>query len=381
MKWRALLLTIASLVGVDRARATTITITVTGVIRSGTDVGGMWGFSPGANLAGQNFTLVYLFNDDSGSGSANLNTNPSYIWTQNNTYPSPGTATLTINNVPYVFGTGSSPSSEAIIYTGGAYSSGTSDDPGVGTYLVSDSLDNVGSSVQPANVNTGLTWLAGTWETTVPTTAVTGGSTNGFNIQVDTQYTSNGSFTPQFLTVSGGPALCDIPAVENSVFHGWDTPQNAPNKALFWQTLQNSDNTATANEYTGANVYEYTPNPGDTDACYDQAKALGQPPSFPPFNQVSGGQVAVSANSTWQDLVGWGTDQISFYQNLQGMHFPCTASWTQSMKFQCYAGGGWYSYGGTNTGGANAISASINNSTSPTALTVIRSGVSSGNQQ
>src|ERR1700678_1539749 len=84
------------------ARASTVVLTMTGALSSGTDTSGMWGYIPGAPIpAGTRFTLVFTFNDKLGTGTLFDGSGNSYIETQGTS--NPGTATLTINKRSFTF--------------------------------------------------------------------------------------------------------------------------------------------------------------------------------------------------------------------------------------------------------------------------------------
>jgi YD repeat-containing protein len=109
------------------AEAAIITVTITGTVGSGTDTSGVFG-PPNTDLTGQNFIVVFTFDDSKGTETVNNGiTNSSSICGGSGsvlcesedagaTYPgtsqqasqlSPGTAVLTINGISYSFGTSS----------------------------------------------------------------------------------------------------------------------------------------------------------------------------------------------------------------------------------------------------------------------------------
>jgi hypothetical protein len=91
------------------ARAADVTFTITGMVSSGSDTTGVFGFPPNASLAGKSFTLVFTFDDTKGTQTV-FDTDQglpyaSTITTNQATGSSPGTAVLTIGGGSFSFGT------------------------------------------------------------------------------------------------------------------------------------------------------------------------------------------------------------------------------------------------------------------------------------
>ena len=98
----------------QRAQSSTVTITVTGVVNSATDRTGVFGFAPGTDLSGQEFTLTFTFDDTKGKDT--FLSNSSVIVSTNSS--NPGTAVLQIGAGAYEFGLLQGPSSEATVNVG-----------------------------------------------------------------------------------------------------------------------------------------------------------------------------------------------------------------------------------------------------------------------
>jgi hypothetical protein len=83
-------------------------VTITGTVLTGVDRTGVFGLTPGGNLAGQQFTLVYTINTARELYTDYPNSNVPYlcyVTGQGNTISSsPVAADLTINNRTYSFG-------------------------------------------------------------------------------------------------------------------------------------------------------------------------------------------------------------------------------------------------------------------------------------
>ena len=99
------------------AWAELITVTITGTVDRGTDVTGVF-LSPNTSFTGQNFTLVFTFDDSKGTETVeNCAGVPCGSGDSGSTYTdapgapltslSPGTAVLTINGISFAFGTSS----------------------------------------------------------------------------------------------------------------------------------------------------------------------------------------------------------------------------------------------------------------------------------
>ena len=85
-------------------RASTIDITVTGVVLSATDTSGVFG-PPNTNLTGHPYQLVFDFNDTSGNQTAaTCDGTPYAIRIESTPSSNPGTATLSIGGNSFTFG-------------------------------------------------------------------------------------------------------------------------------------------------------------------------------------------------------------------------------------------------------------------------------------
>jgi hypothetical protein len=92
----SLMSVVAVLYSPQAAEANQVTATITGTVRSGTDVTGVF-VRAGANLAGYPFSLVYIFDDSKGKDCGAI-----YSCIENSGYDdNPVTRTvLTINEIP-----------------------------------------------------------------------------------------------------------------------------------------------------------------------------------------------------------------------------------------------------------------------------------------
>jgi hypothetical protein len=96
----AMLTAVAAFGGVQQAHASTVTITIKGTVASGEDYSGVFGFAANTDIGGQNFKLVFTFDDTKGQqfGSASCETRITSTTTSN-----PGTAVLQIGNGSWGF--------------------------------------------------------------------------------------------------------------------------------------------------------------------------------------------------------------------------------------------------------------------------------------
>jgi hypothetical protein len=91
---------------VPPAVASIVTMTVTGQVFTGTDYTGVFGFAPNTGLSGQNFTLVFTFDDTKGKQSVqNLLGMPCGSSIANSGLSNPGKAVLKIGTGSWTFGT------------------------------------------------------------------------------------------------------------------------------------------------------------------------------------------------------------------------------------------------------------------------------------
>jgi hypothetical protein len=91
---------------IQKSYAAIVTMTFTGKVVTGHDLSGVFGFTPGASIDGQSFTLVFSWDDSKGAqttSSNNGSTCGSAI--QGKNASSPGTAVLTIGSGSWTFGT------------------------------------------------------------------------------------------------------------------------------------------------------------------------------------------------------------------------------------------------------------------------------------
>jgi hypothetical protein len=116
----ALLVAMIVAVCVTKANATVSTITLVGMVSSGTDQTGIFG-PANTNLTGQNFTLVYTFDDTLGTQQTYKYNSPDNACgssIQSNDTTSPGAASLTIGSGTWTFGSGTNKYSRASRYVG-----------------------------------------------------------------------------------------------------------------------------------------------------------------------------------------------------------------------------------------------------------------------
>jgi hypothetical protein len=138
-------------------KASQVTFTITGTVLGGIDQTGVFGFSPETSLDGQSFLLVYTFHDQIGQESMlSFNGIPYESSVTGTGSQSPGTATLTINGVSFMFGrlpakyTGTTVSSTAtrnVRLTGASASNSAEED-------VEDFYLRVGHGIEDNYVNT-----------------------------------------------------------------------------------------------------------------------------------------------------------------------------------------------------------------------------------
>jgi Lipase (class 3) len=116
----------AALCAPQPTQAAQVIATITGTLQAGSvDRTGVFGFAPGTNLTGQNFTVVYAIDDTKGTQGVNYNSNgvPDQSCIENysdcvsvSNTTNPMTAVLTINGHSYSFGGGISIQSSARRY-------------------------------------------------------------------------------------------------------------------------------------------------------------------------------------------------------------------------------------------------------------------------
>jgi hypothetical protein len=140
-------------------RANYVDITVTGTVYSGTDTSGMF-VGTGANLAGQDFTAIFTFDDTKGTQGSSPTT--SYIETSGSS--NPGIVELDIGNGTFIGGRGADANSKAsVVYNGIPSDSEYGLLDGDGSYPGGSSTEGF---VYPAS-GTELTTSAN-WETASP---------------------------------------------------------------------------------------------------------------------------------------------------------------------------------------------------------------------
>jgi pimeloyl-ACP methyl ester carboxylesterase len=139
------------------AQAAQVVATITGTIQQGTDRTGVFGFAPGTSLGGQNFQLVYVINDSEGQqGIYYSNGVPYGSYIQNSGLNNPITATLTINNRSFTFGT--RPISEVTSYVERYVTSATAGADAIYFYLQENLSpptggDAISNNIVSANVD------------------------------------------------------------------------------------------------------------------------------------------------------------------------------------------------------------------------------------
>jgi len=164
--------------GMPSLRAATVTTTITGIVASGTDSTGVFGFAAGTDMTNQAFTLIYTFDDTKGSQSVtNCSSKPCSSSITSTATSNPGMAVLKIGSGSWTFGTLPSatssvmravpPAGDQIQYSvkddGGQTDTISSFiDPALGTVLTTDynwedalSNSDLASLQAPFTVNTG----------------------------------------------------------------------------------------------------------------------------------------------------------------------------------------------------------------------------------
>ena len=180
----------------QESRANIVTTTITGVVASGYDTSGVFGFAPGTDLTGQPFKLVYTFDDTKGTSSV-TDCSPGVPCSSsiNSTAVSnPGTAVLTIGTGSYTFGTMAGATSSVMRVI--------SPLPNQIQYSVKDPVgldDTIATFVYPA-IGTVLTtdynWEDALWDNDLENLQAP------FTINTDTQF-ATGWLIPQTIVVEG----------------------------------------------------------------------------------------------------------------------------------------------------------------------------------
>src|SRR4051794_1962 len=109
---RIILLPLISLLSIPgffyTAQAGQVVATITGTVASGVVSSGskqpVFGFQPGTNLAGKNYTLVYTIDDTAGAGTVTVGTPPYSSYLQSTTDSNPITASLAIEGGSVTYG-------------------------------------------------------------------------------------------------------------------------------------------------------------------------------------------------------------------------------------------------------------------------------------
>jgi large repetitive protein len=185
------------------SRAAIVTTTITGTVASGQDITGVFGFAPGASLAGQSFTVIFTFDDTLGTPFLmDCSGVPCASGVLTSFATNPGTAVLQIGSGTFTFG---SPPGATVTGTTSAVERFV---PPAGNYVTYNIDVNgqalVAVEIVPAAAGTVLT-TDYNWEDPLSDSQVSSGVAGlGFSIEISTGGSSQeayGSFTPQSITV------------------------------------------------------------------------------------------------------------------------------------------------------------------------------------